>query len=204
MHDTHPEAILEFWFGRAPDDPAEARARGALWFGAAPETDRTIRARFVPTIEAAARGELHHWLNDARSALALIVVLDQFPLNAWRGTTKPYEYGGQALDAARHAVAAGYLHRLAPIENAFLILPYQHSEAIEDQRESVRLGAELVRSAPPAWRPLMKDYLGFARQHLAIIERFGRFPHRSRVLGRSPTQAEQEYLAGGGATFGQG
>jgi uncharacterized protein (DUF924 family) len=84
-----------------------------------------------------------------------------------------------------------------------LILPYQHSESQECQRESVRLSLELVRAAPPAWRSLMEYYLTFAQQHLDIIERFGRFPHRNRVLGRTPTPAEKEYLAADGATFGQ-
>jgi uncharacterized protein (DUF924 family) len=198
------EAILQFWFGDAADDPVKARARESFWFGASAKADRTIRERFLPTIEAAGRGELSAWLNDPRSALALIVALDQFPLNAWRGTAKAYDFATAALDAAKRAVAAGHPVRLTPVENAFLILPYQHSESIGDQRESVRLSTEFLNAAPPGWQLLMERYLWFARQHHDIIERFGRFPHRNRVLGRASTQEELDYLASGGPTFGQG
>lgn len=198
-----PESVFEFWFGNAAHDPAEARARGAFWFGAAPETDRAVGDRFASAVDAAGRGEFAAWLENARSTLALVIMLDQFPLNGWRGSAKAYAYDAQALHAARRAVAADYLAQLAPIEGAFLILPYQHNESIKCQRESVSLATELAHAAEPAWRPLMEYYLDFANQHLAIIERFGRFPHRNRVLGRTPTQAEDEYLAAGGATFGQ-
>ncbi len=199
-----PETILDFWFGNAPDDVAEAQKREVFWFGAKPKTDSTIRHRFARTVKAAGRGELKDWLEDARSALALIIVLDQFPLNIWRGKPEAYALEGQALDAARSSVAAGYGGRLAPIESAFLILPYQHSESIERQRESVQLMADLAGTAAPVWRPLMNNYLRFAMEHLAIIARFGRFPHRNRVLGRVATEAEEAYLAAGGATYGQG
>jgi uncharacterized protein (DUF924 family) len=199
-----PENILEFWFGDAPDDVAEAQRREAFWFGAKPKTDSTIRHRFARTVKAAGRGELKDWLDDARSALALVVVLDQFPLNIWRGTVEAYAFEAQALDVARYSVAAGYVARLAPIESAFLILPYQHSESIERQRESVQIMAKIAGTAAPVWHTLMDNYLKFAMEHLAIIERFGRFPHRNRVLGRVATEAEEAYLAAGGATYGQG
>jgi uncharacterized protein (DUF924 family) len=96
-----PEVVLEFWFGNAADDPIEARARNAFWFGAASETDRTIRDRFTAAIKAAGRGEFADWLDHARSALALVVMLDQFPLNVWRGTAKAYTYSAQALHVTR-------------------------------------------------------------------------------------------------------
>jgi uncharacterized protein (DUF924 family) len=198
-----PQAILDFWFGDAAGDPARAAAREEFWFGASQTTDAAVRERFSAAIEAAARGELEHWANAARSALALVVLLDQFPRNVWRGSAGAFEHDPHAREVARAAIAAGYLERLAPIEQAFLTLPYQHDESLASQRESVRLSERIARSAPAAWRPLLDHYADFARQHLALIERFARFPHRNRVLGRVSTPEERAYLDEGGATFGQ-
>lgn len=199
-----PEAILEFWFGDAAADATKAAARERCWFGAASETDAIIRERFLPAIEAAARDDLASWAREPRFALAEVILLDQFPRNVWRGTAKAFAYDSKALDAARAAVAAGHLDRLAPIEQAFLILPFEHSEAIQDQRECVHLSAMIAASAPAEWRPLLERYLDFAVKHLEIIERFGRFPHRNRVLGRAATPGEIEYLEAERERFGQG
>lgn len=177
--------------------------REAFWFGASGEIDSLIRERFASGVVAAVRGQLDSWVQVPRSVLALVLLLDQFPRNMWRGTGKAL-HDAEALRAAREAVARGHLHNLAPIEQAFLVLPFQHSESIEDQRESVRLSAEIAQAALTAWRPVLQQYLQFAKQHLALIERFGRFPHRNHVLGRAATAAEEAYLSGGGASFGQG
>lgn len=198
------DSILEFWFGPAAADPAAASARAAMWFGSSAETDEAILGRYLPAIEAAARGDFASWQADARGALALIVLLDQFPRNAWRGTARAFSCDAQALSASRAAVTAGHLARLSPVEQAFAILPFEHSEALADQHECVRLFTGLEQSAPEPWRPLLAGYLQYAQQHLEIVERFGRFPHRNRVLGRESTPAERAYLESGGAAFGQG
>ncbi len=198
-----PEVILEFWFAGAAGDAVDALARNVFWFGTNPDADAIVRARFGPVIDAAAAGALAGWLSGPRSALALVIVFDQFPRNAFRGTARAFAHDARALETARQAVAAGYLAALAPIEGAFLILPYAHDESVESQRESVRLSRQLVRDAPQPWRALLEEYLAFAEQHAALIERFGRFPHRNRVLGRASTALEEEYLSSGGATFGQ-
>ena len=198
------EAILAFWFGRGADDPAEAAARERFWFGASREADERVRERFAPVVEAAAGGELDGWLESPRAALALVVLLDQFPRNLWRGTARAFSLDAQASKAARAALERGHLQALSPVERAFLVLPLQHSESLSAQRESVRLSADIARNAPAAWRPLLEHYLGFAREHLALIERFGRFPHRNRALGRASTPEEEAHLRGGGAAFGQG
>jgi uncharacterized protein (DUF924 family) len=198
-----PQDVLGFWFGRANDDPAEASAREAFWFGASREADSAIGERFVPSVEAAARGELDSWARAPRSALALVLLLDQFPRNLWRGTARAFANDARALYTAKEAVARGDLAHLAPLEQAFLALPFQHSESLADQREAVRLLSDIARTAAPAWHPLLEHYLGFAKRHRALIERFGRFPHRNRVLGRPSTTEEEAYLAGGGVTFGQ-
>jgi len=202
--DIDPAAILEFWFGDVAADPAKAAARDAFWFGTASETDAFIRERFRNAIEAAARDELAAWARDPRSALAEVILLDQFPRNVWRGTATAFAYDDKALDAARAAVAAGHLDRVAPIEQAFLILPFEHSESIQDHREGVHLSAMIAARAAAEWRPLLERYLDFAVKHLAIIERFGRFPHRNRALGRAATREEIEYLVAEAGGFGQG
>jgi uncharacterized protein (DUF924 family) len=202
--DVDPEAILAFWFGDAVADPGKATARERFWFGAASDTDAVIRERFLTAIEAAARGELASWECEPRSALAEVILLDQFPRNVWRETANAFAYDGKALDAARAAVAAGHLERLAPIEQAFLVLPFEHSEAIQAQRECVHLSAMIAASASAEWRPLLERYLEYAVRHLEIIERFGRFPHRNRVLGRAATPGEIEYLEAERERFGPG
>lgn len=202
--DVDPEAILEFWFGDAVSDPAKAAARERFWFGAASETDALIRERFLPAIGVAGRDELASWAREPRSALAEVILLDRFPRNVWRGTANAFAYDGKALDAARAAVAAGHVERLAPIEQAFLVLPFEHSEAIQDQRESVHLSAMIAARAPAEWRALLERYLDFAVKHLEIIEKFGRFPHRNRVLGRAGTRGEIEYLDAERERFQQG
>jgi uncharacterized protein (DUF924 family) len=199
-----PEEILAFWFGDAPFDPAAAEQRDAMWFGSSADTDAAVRERFTGAIAAAAAGELEAWRAHPRGALALVIALDQFPRNAWRGTARAFAHDAQALAVARTAVAAGHFARLAPIEQAFLILPFQHCESLDTQRESVRLSERIADEAPANWRPLLTDYLRYAVDHLALIERFGRFPHRNAALGRTPTAEETTYLGGGGATFGQG
>lgn len=200
---TDAETILAVWFGGAAADPAVAAAREGFWFGASPEADALVRDRFSAAVEAAARGELESWLDAARPALALVLLLDQFPRNLWRGTARAFAQDAQGLRMARAAVARGHLPRLAPLEQAFLVLPYQHSESAEDQREALRLVSGIVRAAPPAWHPLLDRYREVAEQHRALIEQFGRFPHRNRILGRATTPEEDAYLAGGGVRFGQ-
>jgi len=198
------EAILAFWFGTEPLTPATVNQRSEVWFGSVAAFDAEIRDRFAPAIERAARRELDAWAATPRSALARVVLLDQLPRNAFRGTARAFALDPLALEAARGAVDAGHLQRLAPVEQAFLILPFEHSEALADQHRSVALQREIVAAATPAWRPFLETSLRFAEDHLALIERFGRFPHRNRVLGRPSTAEETAFLAGGGATFGQG
>jgi len=198
------EEILQFWFADAAQSPVKAEARTSFWFTPSAETDAECRERFRATVEAAARGHYNSWLQAPRSALALVVLLDQFPRNIWRGTARAFAHDAQALAIARQAVASGFRPKLAPIEQPFLTLPFQHSESLDAQRESLRLCEEIDIAAPPDWKPVLQSFVPYARQHFEIIERFGRFPHRNAVLGRVSTSAEETYLARGGETFGQG
>lgn len=199
-----PEDVLQFWFADAAESPAKAEARLPLWFEATAEVDARIRDRYGATVEAAARGELESWTHAPRPTLALVVLLDQLPRNIWRGTARAFAHDAQALAVARQAVTAGFPGQLAPIEQPFLVMPYEHSESLAVQHEALRFCREIVASAPPAWRPFLESFVPFLQQHYDLIARFGRFPHRNAVLGRASTPEEAAYLAGGGKTFGQG
>jgi uncharacterized protein (DUF924 family) len=196
--------IHEFWFANAVSDPALAKARGGFWFAASTATDALVQERFLPAVEAACRGELDAWLDEPQSALSLVIALDQFPRNIWRGTARAFAYDGEALRLAQSSLAEGYLRKLALVEQGFLVMPLQHVESVELQRESVRLYEGIVADAPAPWQPAAGNFLKFARLHCELIERFGRFPHRNAILGRASSPAEAAYLAAGGENFGQG
>ena len=189
-----PEDVHRFWFADASDDPGAASARNAVWYGASPKLDETVRERFESTIAAAARGELATWEKTPRSSVALVVLLDQFPRNVYRNTAGAFEYDGLALDVTRRALAAGHLDALSIPERVFLLMPYQHVEDEALQREGLELFERVAAEAPEPWRAFADNTLDFARRHLEIIERYGRFPYRNAALGRQSTPAEREYL----------
>lgn len=168
--------LLEFWFSEA------MRTR---WFSSTPELDALIRTRFEPLCRRAAASELAGWLDQPESALALVIALDQLPLNMYRGMPEAYATGELAVAAARRALASGHDRSLAPERLAFLYLPFMHSEDLADQDRSVAL----FRAAG------LTGNLRWAEHHREIIRRFGRFPHRNAVLGRPSSAEELAYLA---------
>ena len=197
------EDILTFWFADAVDDPAKAMQRRSFWFEANPAVDESISQRFSTLVQRAGRGELTAWEQASRPCLALVVLLDQFPRNLYRGMAEAFQYDSRALDVASRGIAAGYLEQLSLIEQCILVLPYEHSEVVSVQRAGMKLMEQIVDGASPEWQPAARTSLYFARKHLEIIERFGRFPHRNVVLGRPSTAAEQAYSEEGGESFGQ-
>ncbi|MGH8427827.1 MAG: DUF924 family protein [Gammaproteobacteria bacterium] len=199
---TESVAILDFWFADCAENPEKAQTRGSFWFAADPNVDVEIRRRFAQPMKDATSDMLELWKAEPRSCLALVLLLDQFPRNACRGTAQAFAHDGQALSVAEHAVAANYLDELTPIEQAFALIPFQHSESLSIQRRGIELFIALEYRGPREWRPLIGIYLGYARKHLVIIERFGRFPHRNVILGRKSTSGETAYLKNG-PTFGQ-
>jgi uncharacterized protein (DUF924 family) len=188
-----PSEILDFWFGREGEE-GYGLFREA-WFTKDPGFDREVRDRFEGTYEEAAAGRLNHWKDEARSCLALIILLDQFPRNMFRGDPKTYAADDKALEAARHAVEHAYDRELPPYGRMFVYLPFEHSEDLEDQRLSVELFRGLAGEMGS------EDLLGYAVRHLEIIERFGRFPHRNEMLGRATTPEEAEFLRGPDSSF---
>lgn len=170
-----PDDVLAFWFS------AHMREH---WFASTPEIDDEIATRFAALHARACRGEVDHWADRARGALALVIVLDQFPRNLHRGTARAYDCDAKALAVARAALERGFDRELAEAERAFLYMPFMHSERLKDQEESVRLfvGTGL-------------DNAPWALHHRDLIRRFGRFPHRNALLGRESTPEEEAYLA---------
>jgi uncharacterized protein (DUF924 family) len=196
-------AVLETWIGPAARDPVAARDRLELWFEPSRETDRAIRSRFGCAVAAAALGSHDDWASTARGSLALVILLDQFPRNLWRGSARAFAHDAQALVATSGALARGQLDELGVVESAFLLMPYEHVEDLALQRRGVELYERIEREAPEPWRELAGNFTSFARRHLELIERFGRFPHRNAALGRACTPEERAHLDGGGESFGQ-
>jgi uncharacterized protein (DUF924 family) len=183
--------VLLFWFG-APGERGKPHKR---WFVKNEAFDREIRERFLALYEEAAAGKLAHLKESAPDCLALILLLDQFPRNMFRGTRRAFASDPLALEMARHAVAQGFDRAMLAVERMFVYLPFEHSEALADQLNS----CELFR--PLDAFPETNDVYGYAVLHRDIIQRFGRFPHRNAILGRASTPEELEFLKGPGSSF---
>ena len=180
MTDPRAVQVLDFWFA-----PGMERR----WFAADTDLDRQLAERFGQDLAQAAQGQLDHWLDDAQGALALVILLDQMPRNIFRGKYQAFAFDSKALAVAEGALLRGHARALPPLRRRFLYLPFEHSESLADQKYCVSL-FETDGDDP--------EGLEYARQHLAVIERFGRFPHRNAALERENTPEEEEYLAQGG------
>jgi uncharacterized protein (DUF924 family) len=185
--------VLEFWFG-APDSPELGRNR-KCWFEKSADFDALVRDRFLETYERGAAGELDAWRARPLAALALVVTLDQFPRNMFRGTPRAFAADPLALTVARETVANGSDRVLLPVQRVFVYLPFEHAEDLSAQRAALGLFAGL------AGDPTTSGTLGWAMRHYAVVARFGRFPHRNAVLGRESTPDELAFLARPGASF---
>jgi len=176
-HDIQPGDVIAFWRDAGP----------SRWFKKDEAFDRQFRDRFIAAHEAAARGELDSWQRSPKGALALCILLDQFPRNAFRGSARMFATDAKARDVARAALQSGFDQQAGEQMRQFFYLPFMHSEQLADQDFCVeltsRIGEESAR---------------YARMHRDIISRFGRFPHRNAVLGRETTPAEQRFLDEGG------
>lgn len=197
--DAH--AVLDFWFGELSDGFARDEVRRA-WFDADAARDEEIRGRFAPLLEAAARGGLVAWRDAAHTALALIIVCDQFSRQIHRGRAAAFATDPLALEIARDLVARGADRELAFDERVFVYLPFEHAESRLDQHTCVGLMMALRDGTPAGRRHLTGVFLQHAQQHRDIVLRFGRFPHRNAALGRHSSAAELAFLAGAG-DFGQ-
>ncbi len=195
------DSILEFWFGHGRTATEVAEEKTALWWSKNDRTDREITRRFAATTEAATTGKLDHWGESPRGLLALIICTDQFPRNMHRDSPKAFSRDSLALGFAKQCVDSGAARQLRPIERVFAYLPFEHSEALAEQQRSIALYQTLANNAAADEAELFDGYLQFARRHYDIIERFGRFPHRNQILGRSSTGEEQTFLEQPGSSF---
>ncbi|MBI1904900.1 MAG: DUF924 domain-containing protein [Rhodocyclales bacterium] len=193
--------LLRFWFGTSDDDAQVARTQSALWWNKDQDTDATIRARFAGLLAQAAEGELDGWLATPHGRLALIVLTDQFPRNMYRDTPEAFAFDHLARAWCEAGLALGEDQPLRPIERVFFYLPLEHSEALEDQQRAVALFEALSKEGTASLRPILASNLDFARRHRDIIARFGRYPHRNRILGRTSTREETEFLREKGSSF---
>jgi uncharacterized protein (DUF924 family) len=173
-----PASVLAFWRTAGPDK----------WFNKDTAFDDDIRLHFLETYDAAVAGELSDWEQTADGALALTIVLDQFPRNMFRGDALTYAADALAREVAERALARGFDRQVPSPEWQFFYLPFEHSEAMADQERACALCAATGDA----------DLLKWAQLHADIIRRFGRFPHRNAMLGRATTAEEQAFLDGGG------
>lgn len=171
-------SVVEFWRAAGPQ----------RWFARDDAFDAEFRLRFLDAHYTAARRGHEEWLASSEGVLALLILLDQFPRNCFRGTAHSYATDGLARHYAMRAIEEGLDRELTPQLRAFIYLPFEHSEELQDQERSVAM-FEVLGDL---------EYLQFAELHREIIRRFGRFPHRNAVLGRTPTPEELHYLAEGG------
>jgi uncharacterized protein (DUF924 family) len=178
MSDPTAAEVVSFWRGAGPD----------RWWEKDDEFDHLVRSRFLPLHEAAARGELAAWENSAEGALALVILLDQFPRNMFRGSPHAFATDPLAQAVAERALARGFDAATDREMRMFLYMPFMHSEILRHQDRCVELMAAMA-----------DDGLGkFAAVHRDIIAKFGRFPHRNDALGRTTTAAERDFLDAGG------
>ena len=192
MTDATLGAVLDFWFG-AKETPDYGQFRD-IWFRAAtPAFDQEIRDRFLGVHEAAARGELDRAMDTAEGVLALLILLDQFPRNMFRGQPRAFATDAKARAVAEHAIARGFDQQVPLACRTFFYLPFEHSEDMADQKRGVALFRALGEARG----------IEAALEHLEVIARFGRFPHRNAVLGRASTPEEIEYLKSA-KSWGQG
>lgn len=193
--------VLAFWLGAYPLDEAAMHRVRPQWFTKSDAFDAELRARFGPTIEAALAGALDSWADTAEGRLALLIVLDQFTRNSFRGQPKSFAGDARALAVAQQGIALGHDQQVPPTARIFCYLPLEHAEDAALQAQSVALFQRLADEAAPEQQAFFAGTLDYARKHEDVIRQFGRFPHRNAIVGRESTPAEKDYLAQPGAGF---
>lgn len=194
-----PEDVLGFWIGeRSAEPPSDDRV--ARWFVADPLLDAEIERRFAGAVARALAGDLDAWAAAPPERVALIVLLDQFPRNLFRGDPRAFLGDPRAL-ALSQATDDAACEALHPLEHYFVLLPTMHAEDLAAQRAGEAAYARAAERRGPAFRPLFENGLDFATRHRVVIERFGRFPHRNAALGRASTAEERAFLEEEGSGF---
>ncbi len=198
------EAILAFWFKEQQLSAPQIDRRMDIWFGEDEMFDLECKKEFMSDVESATAGELDHWAAEPLGRLALILLLDQFRRNIYRNSAQAFAMDKVALKLCVEGAMAKTDQGLTPIQRAFFYMPLQHAESRKVQEKSVELFTKLAEAVSPTFRETFETIAQFAELHRDIVDQFGRFPHRNRLLGRENTPEEDEYLAGDAPDFGQG
>lgn len=206
MNRGTPSDVLAYWFGDASHDPVLAKQKSKLWYGSNLKVDQFIRDQFGELMALAEADELQDWASSAMGSLALVVLLDQFSRNIYRRSSNAYKNDPRAIIIAANCINNNQHLSLSPIERAFLYHPFQHAESQVLQDQSVRLFTALetfVKNRHDAWLPQISSFANHARRSRETVMKFGRYPHRNKVLARQNTPAEEEYLNRDRRQFGQ-
>ncbi len=188
-----PADVLDFWFG-PPGSEEHGKPREA-WFVKDDVFDEDIRTRFGAAVEAAIIGGFEDWRDSFEGSLALVILLDQFPRNLFRGSRRSFAGDARAREVASGAIERKFHETASSVQVVFYFLPFEHSEDLADQERCMALFNNLPAS------PEKENWLLYAQKHYDVIEKYGRFPHRNVVLGRENTPAEDDYLAQPDAGF---
>jgi uncharacterized protein (DUF924 family) len=195
--------VLDFWFSATELDAPQIDSRMERWFGGGTQIDAQIREEFGELVRRSLAGRLEGWAETAEGRLALIIVLDQFCRNIYRGTSKAFVGDRRALKLCVEGSIRGDYKALSPVQRVFFFMPLQHSEALNVQEKSVRIFNALAEGVSDTLRETFLTFAQFAELHRDIVARFGRFPHRNRHLGRRNTAEEEQFLATEAPSFGQ-
>ena len=196
--------IVTFWLEDSRDGPDRALARHGWWYEGGTAVDEAIRVRFGDLVPRACAREIMGWQDTADGALALVLVLDQFTRNLYRGTVDAYAGDSCAIEVVNHAIDRRLDRALHPVATVWLYHPFHHAESVAHQDHGLGLLRALRQRAAPPWRAYVERSIEGWTRHRDIVARFGRFPHRNAVLGRDSTTQELAHLAADGRHFGQG
>lgn len=185
--------ILDFWFEK-PNAQNYGQPR-KVWFQKDPSFDRLVRSQFLEHYHLAAASQLDHWQETAEGCLALILLLDQFPRNMFRGKAQAFATDHKALAVAERAIAHRFDLQMLTVQRLFIYIPFEHSENIQHQQQAIELFNQLKND------PNSTSFIDYAMRHFNVIQRFGRFPHRNQILGRENTPEEAEFLRQPGSSF---
>lgn len=198
------EKILSFWFRERALSAPQIDARMDVWFGEDPDFDAEILSDYAHDVERASDGELDHWAQSPSGRLALILLLNQFRRNIYRGTPEAFSKDKVALKLCIEGAMGNLDSGLAPIYRVFFYMPLQHAESRKVQEKSVDLFSKIAKAVSPTYKETFETIAQFAELHADIVMQFGRFPHRNKMLGRENTAEEEEYLSGDSQSVSQG
>lgn len=193
--------LLDWWFGSAESPGEMAEAKNKLWFGKKKSQDIDALNRFGDLVELALDDGLSEWIETPQGWLALVLLLDQLPRMILRNTSRSYCGDQRAQKLVEHGLTLQRDQALTPLQRTFIYLVLEHAENLESQDEAIRRFTALLSLLPAADHHYFKQSLAYAKKHRAVIQRFGRFPHRNEVLGRESTAEEVEFLKKRGSRF---